>query len=194
MNTKTRLKYCCIDATPRDRDWSVGWTETWEAYEATRCDKCGEAVLQGSGETHAECDSDSKCDGYVPGSQGPMMNYFYPLPDFDGSHNSALVLADLPLCLVSLRDDGSQGEEQWGLALTGGGMDLSWEICAAYIALGYFPPVHFCDLPQMAGRGQSAKDRRIIAACRKSLQARKQRTGSTLRRLRENFKKETATT
>ena len=47
-------------------------------------------------------------------------------------------------------------------------MNLAWEICEAFMLLGFLPPLHFCDLPGMAGRGASAKDRWIIAGCLKS--------------------------
>jgi hypothetical protein len=95
------------------------------------------------------------------------MNYFYPLPD-ESRYGGALdkydaqAIINLPLCLVNLETG------EYGLALTGGGMDLSWEICEAYIRLGYLPPFHFCDLPRMAGRGTSARDRAIIRGCKRS--------------------------
>jgi hypothetical protein len=96
-----------------------------------------------------------------------MMNYAYPLeslridmrgtllgdsvPDSIGAHGfpttvheAAHALRGLPLCIIE-RLDG----EGYELALTGGGMDLSWEICEAFVRLGFLPPVHFCDLPDM---------------------------------------------
>ena len=102
------------------------------------------------------------------------MNYWYPLNDLYqirqilrdahalGPHAAAIAIVDLPLCVVRVND-------AWGLALTGGGMDLSWEIAAAYVALGYLPPTHF-RLPAMCGRGSSARDRFIISAYRRSCQ------------------------
>lgn len=92
------------------------------------------------------------------GSDGPMMNYFYPVSDYTpgGMDEWAAKIADLPLCVVEL--DGERG-----LALTGGGMDLSWEIAEAYVRLGYYPPT-WLDLPAMSGRGTSAKDRAIATA------------------------------
>jgi len=91
----------------------------------------------------------------------PLMNYIYPL----GSHfqvpdhvkerlvNTTIVLID--------------GE--YFLALTGGGMDLSWEICESYIRLGFYPPVHFCRLPRMTGRGETACDKHTVRCCNESL-------------------------
>lgn len=93
----------------------------------------------------------------------PMMNYYYPLPDRDSFNGEdANKIQDMPLVLVEFED------ENCALALTGGGMDLSWEICEAFIRLGYRPPLHFCDLPAMAGRGESEHDRAIIEACKES--------------------------
>ena len=86
-------------------------------------------------------------DEYVTASE-PMMNYRYPVtlrniePD-----KAAEALIGLPLTLIEDQDEG-----EYYLALTGGGMDLSAEICKAYIAVGQRPPVHFCRVPRMAGR------------------------------------------
>ena len=100
----------------------------------------------------------------------PMMNYYYPLPnhnDITGrlDHQQRLLLdfaGNVVLVLVN---------DEPVLALTGGGMDFSWEICHAYILLGYYPPVHFCKLPRMADKNSlDPKDARIIAGCRRSLE------------------------
>lgn len=57
------------------------------------------------------------------------------------------------------------------LALTSCGMDYTWEIVESHVQLGYYPPVHFARLPLMVDRGDSRSDRRLIAACRASLDA-----------------------
>lgn len=90
---------------------------------------------------------------------GPMMSYWYPCP-LDDPADAARTLATyhLPLCVVSV--DGENG-----LALTGGGMDLSWEICEAFARLGFCPPLHYCDLPRMTGREREASTSFILAAC-----------------------------
>lgn len=91
----------------------------------------------------------------------PMMSYHYPLPYVGQSAAAlALALAGLPLLLVYWDD-----ADTYSLALTGGGMDLSWEICEAFVRLGFLPPVRFADLPGMAGRGLSERDGAILAAC-----------------------------
>ncbi len=106
----------------------------------------------------------------------PIYNFLYPLGEYfrvprdfrSRLNNTTIVRA---------------GDEH-GLALTGCGMDFSWEICESYLNLGYYPPVHFCRLPEMADRGKSARDRRIVRGCAESLDAlvgRYQRDGEWLR-------------
>jgi hypothetical protein len=95
-------------------------------------------------------------------SDGPAMNYYYPIESND-VRATALAVRDLPLCVVEMND-----RDTTGLVLTGGGMDLSWEICEGYIACGHYPPAHFADLPVYADRGKSEKDRRTIQACIRS--------------------------
>jgi hypothetical protein len=113
-----------IDCKPQNYDWGLGLWDSWEV------------VLPG--ETIPEYDDDEIY---------PIMNYRYPLPNFPSDARSLqraqLTLWDTPLVVV--RDLGT---EEAFLALTSGGMDLSWEICQAYVYLGYLPPIHFCaDLP-----------------------------------------------
>lgn len=111
----------------------------------------------------------TETDPYSHGAEGPMMNYWYPLEyesdTFGGNFDpmqAAAKLIDLPLCVVEV--DG-----HFGLALTGGGMDLSWEICAAYITLGLLPPTHFSDLPRMADRWDESKQL-VVDAMKAALQ------------------------
>ena len=81
-------------------------------------------------------------------SSAPMMNYAYSIKIRDDMQPSraAKALIGLPLTLIY-----EEESEDYFLALTGGGMDLSDKICQAYIALGQRPPVHFCRVPRMAG-------------------------------------------
>ena len=90
----------------------------------------------------------------------PVMNYAYPLGRFDVPED----WTDAMRCTTIVYID----DEPY-LALTGGGMDLSWEICEAYLMLGLYPPAHFCDLPRMAGRGDNERDRMIVRACMESV-------------------------
>jgi hypothetical protein len=113
-------------------------------------------------------------------NEGPVMSYWYPVR-IDDCEEAAKKIAHLPLCVVEFEDGRT------GLALTGGGMDLSWEVCEAFIALGYWPPVHFCDLPRMADRGESAHDRSVIEACAESCRIAEGWVARTRARLTENF-------
>jgi hypothetical protein len=120
----------------------------------------GNPLLSCSDCTYVVIDPDH-CDGNIPLVEGPMMNYYYPVKLYDCA-DAARKIAHLPLCVVEMRD----GET--GLALTGGGMDLSWEICEAFICLGYYPPAHFCDLPEMADKYMNERTLKIIKACQES--------------------------
>jgi hypothetical protein len=96
----------------------------------------------------------------------PMMDYAYPLGRGDcASVLQSRLLAAGVGCVVAVELDG-----QAVLALSGGGMDLSWDICHAYAVCGYMPPAHFCDLPAMSGRGESEQDLAILAVCLESLE------------------------
>lgn len=155
------------------------------------CDECGAVLVfpgddpehRKGGDEDAERCEERRLD---ESSQGSMMNYAYPLPHSEDRDPAELArsIADLPLCVVQLADD-LRGD--YALALTGGGMDLSWEICAAYVRCGYLPPLHFCQLPRMAGRGESPGDRRLIARCKESARVASRWAAQTAKRLGEDF-------
>ena len=172
------LTYQDLNSVPRDIDWREAYGEDcegWQSWETAECPVCEETVVT----TPSGCCPD--CDADMESAEGPMMNYFYPcsLGRFD-AETAALALDGLPLCVVELRD----GET--GLALTGGGMDLTWEICEAFMRLGLVPPSHFAsDLPGMAGRGESEHDRWIISGCRLALEAARDRALRALDRLED---------
>lgn len=170
MNEQRRLRTNAIDSKPREAMWSDMYEEErYQSWETTTVELDGAEVTvvsQGGwtcavvvdGVVHEEWDEslsiseetfDAALAADTYGTDGPMMNYWYPIGD-DLEPLSAAVALPGPLCVVEV--DG-----EWGLALTGGGMDLSWEICAAFIALGYLPPAHFADLPEMAERWTETK-------------------------------------
>lgn len=105
------------------------------------------------------------------GEENPMMNYYYPAHLSDGSYGLSpedaqfiLSVNHLPLTVVTIKD--GRDEMQPALALTGGGMDLSWEICEAYCRIGQVPPMNFWDLPNMAGKGGSIDDLWVMECIR----------------------------
>lgn len=111
--------------------------------------------------TEEEIESGEYLDEFAP-----MINYYYPLPK-DGrryDEKDAEKIRHLPLSIIYFPN-----EDLYALALTGGGMNLSWEICEAYILLGYLPPISFCDLPNMADKEYDSRNKRIIEACKESL-------------------------
>jgi hypothetical protein len=93
----------------------------------------------------------------------PMMSYYYPLPGYRGDAATAQEIIAGTACVVVLVDDEPV------LALAGGGMDLSPDICRAYFLLGYYPPLHFAEnLPRLGKlyldrMGKEMKD--VLAAC-----------------------------
>ncbi len=100
-------------------------------------------------------------------AEGPVMNFWYPCPaainDDEEATEAAIALRDLPLCVVEV--DGN-----YGLALTGGGQDHTWEIVEAFVRLGQLPPVHYAgDLPAIAGRGNTDVDIILTRACHLAL-------------------------
>lgn len=169
-----------IDTTPIDRDWSEGWTERWEFRTVVECNGCERPLVYNG--SYAECENED-CEMFEEQQdefydEGPMMNYAYPLPD-SPTDATVLELDHLPLVVVDWYEDNSSE-----LALSGGGMDLSWEICEAFIVLGYLPPLHFCDLPRMCKQDTPA-NRRIIEACKLSAKVAGMRSGRVLERLTE---------
>jgi len=195
------LRADSIDAAPVNiEDWRevFGEFEENHFWEASQCDGCDyvHVFQDGGGDVHHRNvefeDPDEgvpvECAGYLPQSEGPMMNYWYPADLYlvgtgnAGAEEAARRLADLPLCVVQVNGD-------YGLALSGGGMDLSWEICEAYTRLGLLPPAHFCRLPRMAGRGISTRDKYILSACRATLAVAVKRARYALRDLRSFGKK-----
>jgi len=71
------------------------------------------------------------------------------------------------------------------LTLMGGGMDLSWDICAAYTLAGCLPPAHFASyLPEFTGMKLDKKHRIILAACERSMRGMIERQEHGLQRLR----------
>jgi len=114
----------------------------------------------------------------------PTMNYRYPVPDLDRkSHsNNKIKKAVDEAGSLTLVEDLKSGEKF--LALTGGGMDLSWDIVKGYINLGFTPPVHFCrDLPEMSGMKLSMENEGAILGCRRSLEAQSGWNESGLKKL-----------
>lgn len=99
----------------------------------------------------------------------PMMNYRYPVPHFDEKKMSCNEIKEAlkPTGLTLVKDLKT---DEYYLALVGGGMDMSWDICESYINLGYLPPAHFCrHLPSMAGMRVTPSTEKVLLGCKRSL-------------------------
>lgn len=149
MKRAVKNLFCdTVTAEPVSFDFSKGYGETWDI------------ALELTIEEHEEF--------------FPMMNYMYPLPNsferdmeknFGRLWRSHIKGVLNTTTVIYFYESG-----EYFLALTGGGMDLSWEICESYINLGYLPPVHFCNLPRLAGKDMtSRRNRRIVRACIRSV-------------------------
>jgi hypothetical protein len=190
MSKATAIRNLCVEhvnAIPVTVDWeSVAAAmsddgDPW-CYEAVRCEECKAIVViegPGGNEEHRYVDAESDCRGHVPSVEGPMMAYAYRC-DWRDASDAAERLVDLPVIPVILPN----GDH--ALALTGGGQDLSWEICAAYVALGFLPPLHFAgDLPRIAGKYMGQSQWRTLAACLRSASVAAGGAKAAARRLRE---------
>ncbi len=174
MTAIKNLGFASIDQPSVNYDWSEGCGERWDFHEASECQKCGKVLLNVRGEEeHQYLDDDSECDGYVYSADGPMMNYFYPIggPGYRGGIDTEEIqkaLIGLPLCLVEFHDH--EDDYQYALALTGGGMDLSWQIAEAFMRIGHLPPA-WIELAHFAGMKPTKRNRWILAGCRASARA-----------------------
>lgn len=102
-----------------------------------------------------------------------MMNYMYGLPDGFESDMEKKFGSDWRTLIKPLLSNTTliyfNKENKYYIALTGGGMDLSWEICETYINLGYLPLMHFCGLPKMADLDIFSRNKyRIVRGCMRS--------------------------
>jgi len=159
-----QLRNDTVTVKPVNIDWAQRIDENGEGYKSWSCEECPECeeeVLTDACHTeHKYLDMNTDCEGYIA-ADGPMMNYYYPLPD-DMDCEDARKLSG-PIVLIEF-DDGN-----WALALSGGGMDLSWDICRAFIDLGYLPPIEF-RLPEFAGDEWTYDRARIVMAMLRSLE------------------------
>ena len=71
----------------------------------------------------------------------PMMNYAYPIYNFDGDEEKIKKVCQETNCTVVY----NQEEDEYYLALTGGGMDLSQDIAYAYMIISGYIEWDFLD-------------------------------------------------
>jgi len=175
-----------IDSIPQGYDWGDGYLSDWISHEAAEieCPYCDKLFYSTSDvmecpRCHYELENDRLDDS------GPMMGYYYPVEvnRVGGVAGAALAIARLPLCVVEWLEDGLE-TGSYALALTGGGMDLSWEIIEGYMRLGYLPPFHFVPPPAMAGKRLDARHKWLLAGCNATLSIFEMRIKSARRDVR----------
>lgn len=147
--------------------WQVVYPSTADVSVEDAMDALSEYGVEFEEDEDDESLCDKLADAYREHSEDfePVMNFYIDIDDeFTDPEELATKLFDT--CLgVAIVDDRTV------LTLLGGGMDMTWEICEAFMKLGSVPPLTYCRLPGMAGRGTSPKDLEIIAACNKALTA-----------------------
>ena len=120
--------------TRHHEKYGLGWETEYEATKDLEGNKC--KPYQGC----PTCEDDS---GYL----APMMNFIYPL-DYDGMVNDdgadseenrkrRIEIAEKTNCVCV----ENQKTGEWFLALTGGGMDLSFSIAHAYMIAQKWLPI-----------------------------------------------------
>ncbi len=150
-------------AEPQDFDFGEGYGETWETIDPDLSDWSNEKLrdyARGEGvsveniptpdpddpdddiddelsDWRRETEEETLENMHDSDTLTPMMNYLYPI---DGCNMSGpqIQAAILGTSLVAVEVNGATF-----LALAGGGMDFSWEICEAYALIGCCPPLHF---------------------------------------------------
>lgn len=114
----------------------------------------------------------------------PAMSYHWPvrLPrDACEAATAQAVLDCGSVALIAWNDGGHS------IVLTGGGMDLSWDICAAYVACGQLPPVALSGLPALAGH---KPDQSVVAAMIRSCEAVATQVSIAAKQIAEQFSDE----
>lgn len=159
-----------------------------DGVECMTCDGCGWVFPGG---LHVEeVEALQFVEPYENGAEGPMMNYYYGLDTSRSTYGSsgliggyhgrsdeidtAYKLRDVSLCLVCV-------DEEYALALTGGGMDMTWSIVEAFCRLNLLPPIKYCTPPGFSDRDEVY----LKAAMRQSLITARDRVTRDLDRLDE---------
>lgn len=95
----------------------------------------------------------------------PMMNALWPCePRYGMTDEDAATAIDRyagSTVLVTLNSEVHNGLQ--GIAMTGGGMDMSWDLCAAYICCGCIPPVRLLSsVPHFAGQRMAPMKQAVL--------------------------------
>ncbi len=176
----SELSLAALDVNSNPFDFGNGYGDTWGEVSVCllRCNFCEITYIDDVYDEGDPC-PDQGCYELNTGTLerpdcAPMMNYYYPLPYYEGDPEEdqlTLYQSSANVVLVSMMGV-DEDDDTYALALSGGGMDLSFDICHAYILLGYAPPTQFCDLPDFAGQNNRREPfASIIKACLRSVEA-----------------------
>lgn len=193
------LRYDSVDVKSVHFDFGAGFSETWEDVELAylACPCCDFVAMwdmdMEEGDECPHCEDENVTIERPECS--PMMCYYYPLPHYEGDDRNPeadqmlLYQSSANVVLVKILG-GENNEDTYALALSGGGMDFSWDICHAFILLGYAPPLFACDVPEFAGQDNSQEPFwSILKACLQSADSAKRSiawTQSKLAKLVDN--------
>ncbi len=174
------LSVTALDEKSNPFDFGEGYSDTWTEVSPglLRCNFCETTYIDDTHDEGDPCPFEGCATEYgstlAPPECAPMMNYYYPLPHYEGDPEAdQLTLYQSSASVVLVKMMGIEEDDAtYVLALSGGGMDLTWDICHAYMLLGYAPPLQFCDLPGFAGQdNRSEPFWTILKACLYSAKA-----------------------
>lgn len=125
-------------------EWDYRYN-TWEAYRCESTDRWIGSSLQGetveyfgrSGEYDELDPTRDQRQQIDDNEQTPTASYWWPMGHLGHMRDpweAAWRIRNLPVVLVEV--DG-----EYGFALTGGGMDMSWYLAGAFVACGFLPPL-----------------------------------------------------
>jgi hypothetical protein len=164
--TLENLTYNFIDAGSESYDWSEGYAESWDIIRPD-ASQFSESEIIAAAELydieiadfeHNELIENIQNEIWIDSQYEPMMNYYVDL----GNYNAQEIAQKFNnSCFTVIEFDTGN----IGLALTGGGMDMSWSMARAFINAGYLPPQYISQLPGMSGENSAL----TIAACNKTL-------------------------
>ena len=168
------LYYSAINVQSTNFNFGAGYSETWEDvplsyFTCPTCDFVGDGAW--------ELEDCPHCNGGTILERpevSPMMNYRWELPGYGGDPESdqlRLYQSRVNMVLIKIIG-GEDAEDEYALALSGGGMNLAWDIAQAYILLGYVPPITLYDsLPLFAGQDNSQEPfASVLKACFQGLE------------------------
>lgn len=185
-----------IDAQSRLFNIGEGYGESWDIVppEVDRCDNMECELYRLEVKPKVTQDGENVCpkckestveeypDPEDPSYPEPMMNAVWPihLPYRMTEDEAAKRLNECSISMCLIRIEGSDYEEStYALAMTGGGMDMSWSIAAAYIALNCLPP-HHLRLPHYAGMRVTKQLLTVVRALEQSNKELQERTQANL--------------